>query len=259
MSSPKRRSVSGLQNIMQYLKNLSESRVTGIIRPVEEKKLGIKFRFGRTRFSEKPYLMEFVEISDYGLTRLQEFDKLKVEVFGRNKRITFDCHRLKVKPEGVLVSVPTAVIEAERRNRQRYRTNLHHIGFFNPKSWNVDGNDIASPPVFGLYKPLASWNALSDISHGGICVETRFPAVLNWIEAHPVCDEAQLILPMTEPLEMPMELRWTKRIRERVGSDRKSNLSIQKYRFGLMFMQPTDSCLDAVTDFIRALELDQAC
>ena len=257
--SGNRQSISGLQNIMSYLNRLSDEKVTGIIRPFEDKKLGVKFRFGRTKFREKPYGLQFIGISDYGLTRLSEHRKLKIEIFGRSKRITFDCQLLKVLPHAIWVSVPTAVIEAERRDRQRFQTDIQNIAYFNPKSWVVDGNDIAAPPVFGLYQSQASWATISDISYGGICVETRFPSLLNWLDCHPICDESELVLPMKEPLLVPTELRWSKRIRERVSEDRKSNLSIQKYRFGLMFLQPTNAALEAVSDFIKTLELNKAC
>jgi hypothetical protein len=253
-----KKSISGLQEIMDYLQELAMMDSTGIIRPTTEKKLGIKFRFGRTRFEEKPYAFQLVDISEYGLCRLGDFRRLKIEVLGHSKRINFESQLLKVGSRSIWLALPTAVIESERRIRQRFSTTRDNMLFFNPKSWTVDGSDIAAPPIFGLYKPLASWTSVVDVSFGGVCVETRFPALLNWIEANPVCEQSELIIPMVGPCQVATELRWSKRIRERISNEDIS-IAIQKYRFGLKFMEPSSELLDHVGDFIKKLQMDEAC
>lgn len=254
-----KRSVLGLQEIADYIKDLALTDSTGIIRPIEEKKLGIKFRFGRTRFEERPYALQLIDISEYGLNRLKEFTRLKIEVFGQHKRIAFDSQILKVGSRSIWISLPKAVIESERRTRKRFLTDFNNLIFFNPKSWLVDGNDIAAPPVFGIYQPLASWTPVADVSFGGVCVETRFPSLLNWIESNPVCDHSEIILPMVGPCAVATELRWTKRIRERVKTDDSSTFAIQKYRFGLRFIEPSSEFEDQIAEFIKKLQLNEAC
>jgi len=253
-----KRSLAGPQDIMDYIKDLTSSDSTGIIRPLEEKKLGIKFRFGRTRFEEKPFAIQLIDISDFGLTRLQEITRLKIEVFGQQKRISFECQVLKLGNRSLWIALPKAVIESERRTKQRFLTDVQNMIFFNPKSWMVDGNDIAAPPVFGIYQPLASWTPVADVSFGGICIETRFPSLLNWIEANPQCGHSEVIIPMIGPCPVATELRWTKRIRERVRTEEASSFAIQKYRFGLKFLDATEEFEAQIVDFIKKLQMNEA-
>lgn len=244
---------------MDYISQLTAVDSTGIIRPLEEKKLGIKFRFGRTRFDEKPFAVQLIDISDFGLSRLQDANRLKIEVFGQQKRISFECQILKIGNRSLWIALPKAVIESERRTRERFLTDIENMIFFNPKSWMVDGNDIAAPPIFGIYQPLASWTPVADVSFGGVCIETRFPSLLNWIEANPDCEQSEIIMPMIGPCSVVTELRWTKRIRERVKTEDTSSFAIQKYRFGLKFIDPTPEFEGQIADFINKLKINEAC
>lgn len=254
-----KRSVAGLQQIMDYIKDLAMSDSSGIIRPVETKKLGIRFRFGKSRFDEKPYAIQLIDISDFGISRLEEYSRLKIEVFGHKKRMSFESQVLKVGSRAIWISLPKAVIEAERRTRQRFQVGVENMVFYNSNSWVVDSEDVAAPPIFGLYKPLASWTPVADISYGGVCVETRFPSILSWVEANPFSESSEIVIPMIGPCEVSTELRWTKRIRERLHSDDKNSISIQKYRLGLEFINASSEFEAHLSEFIKRLQLYEAC
>jgi hypothetical protein len=188
---------------------------------------------------------------------LKSHGDLVVEVFGMDKRVAFTCSVLEYTPAGVCVSMPLTLSKAERRIAQRFKTSNERMPFVDPKAWVIDPNDIAAPPIFGLYQPLASWSLVSDISFGGVCMETRFPALLNWVEANPLCAHAQLIFPMMKAIPIGLELRWTKRIRE-PSSSPEAGYSIQKYKMGMSFLNPPREFMLEVGRFIKELQLDKA-
>jgi hypothetical protein len=243
--------------IRTIISELADQRADGIIRPVQERKLGVRFSFGDTFFNSRPPCFVLGSISDHGLARLQPHTDLIVEVFGTDKRIAFTCSVLQLTPAGVYVTLPLTLSKAERRIAQRFKTLDDRMPFVDPKAWVVDPNDIAAPPVFGLYQPLSSWASVSDISFGGVCVETRFPALLNWVEANPTCTRAELIFPMMKPIAIGLELRWTKRIRERTTSA-EAGYSIQKYKMGMAFLNPPREFMLEVGRFIKELQMGNA-
>jgi hypothetical protein len=243
--------------IRKIISDLSDARAEGIIRPVQERKLGVRFAFGDCFFNSRPPTFLLGNISDHGLARLQPHTELIVEVFGTDKRIAFTCSVLQHTPAGLYATLPVTLSKAERRIAQRFKTNEDRMPFIDPKTWLVDANDIAAPPVFGMYQPLASWAAVSDISFGGVCIETRFPSLLNWIEANPNCTRAQVIFPMMKPIPIGLELRWTKRIRERTQNV-EAGYSIQKYKMGMAFLNPPREFMLEVGRYIKELQMGNA-
>lgn len=243
--------------IRKIISDLADDRAEGIIRPVQERKLGVRFAFGDIFFNSRPPCFILGSISDHGLARLQPHIDLIVEVFGTDKRIAFTCSVLQHTPAGLYVTLPMTLSKAERRIAQRFKISEDRTPFVDPRAWQIDENDIAAPPIFGMYQPLASWVSVSDISFGGVCVETRFPSLLNWVEANPTCSQAQLIFPMMKPLPIGLELRWTKRIRER-SSSTEAGYSIQKYKMGMAFLNPPRDFILEVGRFIKELQMDNA-
>ncbi|SMF56505.1 hypothetical protein [Pseudobacteriovorax antillogorgiicola] len=249
--------ISETEQIHKYLRDLALKDSTGIIRPVKATTLGVKFRFGRTKFNEKPFGIQLVDISQYGLNKLKDYKELQIEVFGQDRRVSFKSDLLKVSKYGIWVSVPVEVSKSERRQRQRYLTNEDHLPFFDPGNWAVEPDDISAPPVFGLYKPLAAWTLVVDISFGGLCVETRFPSIVNWVESNPHFKESMVQLPMKKGFQVETELRWTKRIRERVVTEDGLTLSIQKYKFGMQFIEPSREFLQSLTEFLKVMQITE--
>lgn len=243
--------------IREIILDLASERAEGIIRPIHERKLGVRFSFGDTFLDSRPPCFVLASISDHGLSRLRSHVELVVEVFGMDKRVAFTCSVLQHTPAGVYVSLPLTLSKAERRIAQRFKTIDERMPFVDPQTWLIDPNDIAAPPVFGLYQPLASWSLVSDISFGGVCMETRFPSLLNWVEANPICARAQLIFPMMKAIPIGLELRWTKRIRER-SSSTEAGYAIQKYKMGMAFMNPPREFMLEIGRFIKELQMDKA-
>ncbi len=243
--------------IRKIITDLAQDRAEGIIRPVQERKLGVRFTFGDTFFHSRPPCFLLGSISDHGLNRLAPHVDLIVEVFGTDKRIAFTCSVLQHTPAGLYVTLPLTLSKAERRLSQRFKTTEDRMPFFDPKTWTIDENDIAAPPIFGLYQPLAAWTPVADISFGGVCIETRFPSLVNWVEANPTCPKAHLIFPMLKPIPIGLELRWTKRIRERSQSN-EAGYSIQKYKMGLAYLNPPREFMLEVGRFIKELHMDNA-
>ena len=153
------------------------------------------------------------------------------------------------------MSVPSSIEKTERRTRQRHACRHKKVPLFKPGDWEIDISDVSAPPVFGLYQPLANWTLVDDLSFGGLCVETRFPSVVSWLERSPSFEHSMVQLPMTKPFMVHTELRWSKRIRERIETEDGLELSIQKYKFGLEFMDPSMEFLQAVAEFLKIMDI----
>ncbi len=250
--------INDSQEINRFFLNLSREGSTGIIRPIDAPTLGVKFKFGKTRLKEHPIALQLIGISTYGLEKLKEYKDLKIEVFGQDKRVSFEARTLKVGNNGIWVSLPHEVINSERRERQRYITNDSHTPFFDPGGWTINPDDITAPPLFSLYKPISTWCRIMDISFDGICFETRFPAIIGWVEKNPIFKDSRIILPMKRPYAVPTELRWTKRIRERVRVEDNTFISIQKYKFGVKYQDPKREFLREVAEFLKIMQVTKS-
>ena len=244
-----------VDDIRRYFGQLAKTKAAGIIRPVQNPGLGVKFRFGNVRLKSPPYAVQAVEISRYGLERLKEFDELDIEVFGQSRRVSFTTVALQFTDKGVWVDLPKELTKAERRSRARHPMSPKQCPFFDLGDWDLDPMDITAPPVFGLYKPISNWCMVADLSFGGICIETRFPAIIKRIEASKHFRSSRLIIPMKEPLKIATELRWTKRIREPIKVDNGLFVSIQKYRFGIQFKKPSREFLQYVAEYLKSLQV----
>jgi hypothetical protein len=69
-------------------------------------------------------------------------------------------------------------------------------------------------------------------------------------------DRAKLILPMQDPIEVGVEVRWFKRIKEHVKlPDGRDDVTayMRSYRFGLEFINPPDQIRLGIRQFIQQL------
>lgn len=245
------------QDIRECIAELSAERAEGIIRPLQERKLGVRFSFGETFFHSRPACFLLSGISEHGLQRLKPHIDLFIEVYNSSNRIAFHSSVLQHTPAGIYVTLPLTLSKAERRLSQRFKTHDDKLPFFDPGSFNLLASDVSAPPLFGMYAPLATMFPVFDLSFGGICLETRFPALISFLDANPNLRQAKLQFPMAKPMPVEFELRWTKRIREK-NTTGELGQSLQKYRVGLAFDNPPRELMLEVGRFIKEMQMETA-
>lgn len=243
------------EDIKLFLKLVCSNEARGLLRPVKMPTLAVKYKFSSSAVNSVSDPIKLVGISAIGLKKLKDFGAIRVEVYGQDKRVFFQSEITQVTDGMLLIKFPTKVKQTERRGRIRYLTNEDHLPFFDPGGWVVEPSDIAAPPYFGLYRPLATMNMVLDISLGGVCVETRFPSIVRWLEGINDFPNSSIQMPMKNPVSVATQLRWTKRIRERVALENGEETSIQKYNFGLEFIKPSRDFLMIVTEFLKVMKI----
>jgi hypothetical protein len=127
------------------------------------------------------------------------------------------------------------------------------MGFLDLSLWKAQADDVTAPPFFSHFRSLASYIAIADISSGGLCAVTRFPSVNTVLRRGLIDDRARLVLPMQDPLEVGVEVRWLKKIKEHVKASDDPHAFMRSYRFGVEFVQQTDATRVAIRQFIQQL------
>ena len=119
--------------------------------------------------------------------------------------------------------------------------------------WEPRENDPLSPPYFTHQSHLAKFISVADVSQNGLCGILRFPSPLQVLKRGTIDDKVSIHLPMQKPFILSMEIRWTKRIRERVESPDGSTKHLRSYRFGAEFLNPSQDVQLFIRQFIQQL------
>ncbi len=197
--------------------------------------------------------MRISNISDKGVSHLGPVEKVQVEFVMMATKVVFLSTILVREQNAILVALPTSLISIERRKNARYNCTEDLMSFLDLSIWKPQADDVTAPPFYPHYKDVSSYLAVSDLSFGGLCAVTRFPAVNTVLRRGLIDDRAKLILPMQEPLEVGVEVRWFKRIKEHVKGKEDEASFMRSYRFGLEFISQTDQVRLAVRQFIQQL------
>ncbi len=94
---------------------------------------------------------------------------------------------------------------------------------------------------------------IAEVSFGGICAVARFPSINQTLKRGLVDEKAKLILPMQAPIDVGIEIRWAKRIKEHVAGNSADDSFLRSYRFGLEFTGYTDQMRMSIRQFIQQL------
>jgi len=193
-------------------------------------------------------------ISDKGVTHLGMKARVQVEFIMMSTKVVFVSQILAREQNSILVTMPTSLISIERRKNARYVCTEDLMAFLDLSIWKPLSDDVTAPPYFNQYRDLSGYISIADISFGGLCAVTRFPAVNTVLRRGLIDDRARLVLPMQDPLEVGVEVRWFKRIKEHVkGTNEDAQSFMRSYRFGVEFISQTDSVRVAVRQFIQQL------
>ena len=200
--------------------------------------------------SESPGL-RISSISEKGVSHLGSKARVQVEFIMMSTKVVFLSSVLKREQSSIIVSLPTTLLSIERRKNARYTCTEDLTAFLDLSVWKPDPDDPTAPPFFAHHRDLSSYLPIADVSFGGLCAVTRFPAVNSVLRRGMIDDRARLILPMQNPLEVGVEIRWVKRIKEHVKGHEESTAFMRFYRFGVEFVTQTDATRMAVRQFIQ--------
>ena len=249
------KTLKGPREFERLLDSMKARGARGLIRPKDNEKLGIRFYFDPAVESDVEKSIPLCGISATGIERLQVGQKIHVEVMGQAVRTFFESQVLRILKDVFIVSLPKKLIRSDRRKKQRYICDDRNTPFIRPVDWHVNHENLAAPPIMKAYESMTNLIRVEDISFGGVYLNSRFPAFTNWIELNPFLEQAEVYLPMQEPFQVDMELRWSKRVRERIITDQGLELMVYNYKVGLKYIEPDMKFLNSLSEFLSVMKL----
>lgn len=198
--------------------------------------------------------MRIANISDKGILHISTLERVQVEFVMMSTKVVFVASIVAREQNSILVSIPQALVSIERRKNARYNPTEDLMAFLDLSLWKPQVDDVTAPPFYPQYRTISGFLNVADLSFGGLCAVSRFPAVNTVLRRGLIDDRARLVLPMQDPLEVGIEIRWMKRIKEHVkGENDDQHTFMRSYRFGIEFISQTDDVRVSIRQFIQQL------
>ncbi len=225
-----------------------------LIRADDAKPLAIRGRATELLTQGASGAVRIANISEKGMEFLRGRKGVRVEFVGMATQVVFDSAIVAREDSSLIVAVPDCLISTERRKNARFVATPDFTSFIKFGHWHAEPNDLTSPPIFSHFAEQASWLYVADMSEGGFCATTRFPASLGSIRSGLVDDGAKLYLPMRPPIPLQIEIRWIKKIKEVVKLDNGATSGEQRlYKFGVQFLGLPEPARIAIRQYMQQL------
>ena len=243
--------------VERILKRICAENLQVLLRREDQKKVAVRGNAEAIRDGDNPPALLISDISDKGLRHLKNPGVVRVEFAGMSNKVVFRTKVIKQEFDTVYVVKPTSLFSIERRANARHAVNERLLSFVQLERWQPRMTEVTSPPMLSPYLDISNWLGLGDISEGGFCAVTRFPSVLASISQGDVDQNAKLILPMQPPIDSPVEVRWVRRIQEKMDLEGTTRHK-QFFRIGLQFSEFSDELMVGVKQYIHQVSMVDA-
>lgn len=243
--------ISNPTRIARIIERICQANLPVILRQMSDSSIAVKGRAVSLSPESNSYGLRISNISEMGIQHLIRPDaKIQVEFVMMSTKVLFVSQIISSDSQSVVLSMPSVLVSVERRKNARYSTTDEHQALVQFSVWKADGNDMTAPPVFFPESQLASFIQIADLSYGGMCVVTRFPSLNTVLRRGLIDEKAKIILPLAEPFEVSLEVRWVKRIKEHIAENESKQI-VRSYRFGLEFVKQPENVKIAIHQFIQ--------
>lgn len=198
------------------------------------------------------------KVSDKGIRYVNGKDVVQVEFVLMSTKVVFMARILKSEANQLHVSLPRHLVSINRRKNERYGCTNELRGYFRLNKYRPPWNDFASAPFFDHFAGISGYMSIDDLSLGGICVTTPFPAINRVISEKFIDPSSEILLSMQKPCIVPTEVRWIKRVKEHEKDDLGGVRQFYTYRIGLQFMSMNDELDATIKQFIQQLAAQDA-
>lgn len=197
--------------------------------------------------------MRISNVSEKGMQHLAGLTDIHIEFIMMSTKVMFIARIILREQSSVVVTIPAELISIERRKNARYFTTPELSAFLTFSVFRPTVDDVTSPPFFMHYRDIGALVMLTDLSLGGVCATTRFPALNSVLRRGMIDDGATLHLPMQAPVPVAVEVRWFKKIREHMKSPDGVSRSLRTYKFGLEFKSQDETVQVHIRQFLQQL------
>lgn len=251
MSTENRLKISNPQRVLRILRRICQASLQVIVRAEGAAGVAVKGRAANVIIEGDFQGMRISNISEKGVLHLGMRARIQVEFIMMSTKVVFITTLLSREQSSIVVSMPMSLLSIERRKNARYACTEDLMAYLDLSIWKPEYEDVTAPPFFSHQRDVAAYIGVADVSFGGLCAVTRFPAVNTVLRRGLIDDRARLVLPMQDPLVVGVEVRWFKRIREHVKGTEDDGSFQRYYRFGVEFVTQSDAVRVAVRQFIQ--------
>lgn|GEM_PF-1267045 len=248
--------ISSMDRIERILAKICAAHLNVIIRRRGENMISVR-GIAQDISQAGPKTIEIANISPVGMAHLKTARDVIVEFKGMSTHLTFTQTIIEQSESTVRIALPKQLLSLERRKNSRFKTTEENSAFLNLPSINKTPAVYGSPFASTQLNNLSNWVRLADLSEGGICLVTRFPAILRHFRRDHSLEDATLMLPMHLPLPVHAQVRWIKRIRE-MDEQLGEESFRRKILIGLQFINPSEELTLNIRKFIRTMNLADA-
>lgn len=250
--------ISNPESVSRLVAKMCEGNMQVLLRHRDSGNVTIRGAFHKLGKFRQNTAILMNKVSEAGLSKLDVGMPIKIEVLGMSSQLTFHTLVIEKTAGGIICAMPRSLLSTERRINARFRATEDLSAFMSFSFWKAMQQDPATQPYFSSYGGIAHWVNVADISAGGVCLVTRFPAFLNASEGLSETFECALHLPMTPPLKMTGVIRWRRKIRNRVELDGGAERFQLEYRIGLEFAEMGEDEQQKIRQYMRQLTVAEA-
>lgn len=257
MSDEVKSKITNPERIQRIVHRMCEGKMQVLIRIKKDSKVGIRATFSAVKAQSPKSQIHFNDISEFGLQKLSVDQSVRFEVIGMPSKVMFMGKITNISQGALAIELPTTLISIERRQNVRYPTTAVKMAYLATSLWKPLLNDVSAPPIFEQFRPISNWLPIFDMSIGGVCVKSHFPSALNLLTGAADDPKAKLILPMTDPIILPVAFRWQRRIKNRVLEAGRERYQLD-FRLGIEFLEVEPTAITKIKQFLRQLSVADA-
>lgn len=244
--------------VLRIMQRICEANLPLMIRGEGDSSVGVKGRAAEIFLFQQGPLFRMDSISERGMQHLASSTKFQVEFVLSETQILFVASVVSRDSSSVILRLPKSLVSIERRKKARYVCSPSMRAFVSLSLWQPSSDDPLTPPFYAHHAALGGYLNLADLSMGGMCFFTRFPALGQSLKRGQIDHHARLYFPMLPPVEAKMEIRWVKRIKEHSKNADMDDFFHRFYRFGGEFIEPSEPLNFALRQFIQQLSQEGA-
>ena len=260
--SENRQKILTPERVQRILQHICEAKIPVVLRVGGNGGVAIRARASDINFGGSAQaFVDFTGISIPGMSMIRTGIGVQVEFVTMATKVMFVAAVLEKGQDNIHLAMPTALVSMERRQNERLNCREDLSAFIRLSIWEPQIDDSTAPPYYLHHTASAPLISLADVSSGGVCAITRFPALCSVLPRGVKDGAAKLILPMQEPLTVSIEVRWIKRIKEHLQQTQtagQASLYSRTYRFGLLFTEQSEPLRLGLKQFMQQLALKEA-
>lgn len=250
--------IASPERVLRIVKRMCEANLPLMIRGESDQSVAVKGRAVEIFDSQQGPMFRIDNVSERGMAHLKNSNKLQVEFVLSETQILFVSMVVSRESGVLVVKMPKSLVSVERRKNARHICTATMPVFVSLSIWQPSSDDLMTAPFYPHHASVGGYLNVADLSVGGLCFLTRFPALGQAVKRGQVDDHARIYLPMLPAIEAKLVIRWVKRVKEYPKEANNEEFFDRFYRFGAEFVEPSDPLRFALRQYIQQLSREGA-